>query len=123
MSSKRAAHNATIGKLKKLNSSILQNTRIGVAGSSKRKMPLQLERFVKGVANHYRISILFLLAEHSGMTLDQMVQRLDGNEKTFSEHTRKLQHAGLIVKKYRGTSVEHSLSQYGKLFYNFLTSL
>ncbi|MBI2005127.1 helix-turn-helix transcriptional regulator [Patescibacteria group bacterium] len=101
----------------------MQNTRVRVVESSKRKTPLQLERCVKGVANHYRISILFLLAEHSGMTLDQIVQKLDGNEKTFSEHTRKLQQAGLIMKKYRGTSVEHSLCSYGKLFYNFLTSL
>jgi len=119
MSSKKAAHKATLGKI---NSLILQKTRISNS-NSKPKTAAQLERHVKGIANHYRISILFLIAERNGITLDQIVQTLGGNEKTFSEHTRKLHHAGLIIKKYRGTSVEHSLSTYGRTFYKFLLSI
>ena len=119
MSSKRAAHNLTIGKF---NSYILQKTRIE-SQSSMPKTVVQLERYGKGIANHYRISILFLLANQNGMTLDQIVQKLGGNAKTLSEHTQKLKNAGLIIKKYRGTSVEHSLSSYGRKFYHFLKSL
>ncbi len=116
MSSKRAAHHATFGVLK---SGILQKTGID-SNKPRRKTPLQLERCVKGIANHHRISILFLLAKQEGMTLDQIVQSLGGNAKTFSEHTQKLRNAGLIQKRYKGNSVEHSLSPYGKRFHDFL---
>lgn len=118
MSSKSAAHKT----LKALTSGILQNTRERAEEGS-RKTSHQLERYVKGVANHHRISILFLVAERPGITLDGIVQTLRGNEKTFSEYTKKLLHAGLIVKKYRGTSVEHYLSTQGKAFHAFLRSL
>lgn len=81
-----------------------------------------MERHLKGMANHYRIAILLLIAERDGIHLDGMVQELGANEKTVGEHTRRLFNAGLINKKYRGTSVEHSLSPYGKIFARFLES-
>jgi len=89
---------------------------------TKLKTPKQMERHLKGMANHYRIAILLLIAERDGIHLDGMVQELGANEKTVGEHTRRLFNAGLINKKYRGTSVEHSLSPYGKIFARFLES-
>ena len=80
----------------------------------------QLERHFKGMANHRRIDILLLIAKRDGLTLDNIAEYLDCNFKTISEHTRKLAQAGLVNKKYKGRSVLHSLSPYGKIFYEFI---
>ena len=81
-----------------------------------------MERHLKGMANHYRIEILLLIAERDGITLEDIVETLGANEKTIDEHTRRLYHAGLLNKKYRGKFVEHTLSPYGKTFVHFLQS-
>ncbi|MCR4328429.1 MAG: winged helix-turn-helix domain-containing protein [Patescibacteria group bacterium] len=86
----------------------------------KTKTAKQMERHLKGMANHYRIDILLLISEREGMTLENIVTTLEANEKTIGEHTRRLYHAGLVNKKYRGKFVEHSLSPYGKIFVRFL---
>lgn len=78
------------------------------------KTAKQLERHFKGVSNHWRIEILFLIAEVKDITLDSITERLNGNFKTISEHTKKLVGAGLINKKYQGRNVTHTLSPYGK---------
>jgi len=84
------------------------------------KTAKQMERHLKGIANHYRIEILLLIAERDGITLEDIVETLGANEKTIGEHTRRLYQAGLINKKYRGKFVEHTLSPYGKTFVRFL---
>ena len=81
-----------------------------------------MERHLKGMANHHRIDILLLVGGNPGLTLDQIIERLDGNPKTIGEHTRKLHIAGLMNKKYKGKYVEHDLSPYGKKFVAFLKS-
>ena len=86
------------------------------------KTARQMEKHVKGIANHHRIAIIFLIAESSGITLDQIVETLHANDKTIGEHVRRLAIAGLINKSYRGRNVEHTLSPYGKLFAQFLKS-
>jgi len=82
----------------------------------------QMERHLKGMANHYRIEILLLVAEREGISLEDIVETLGANEKTLGEHTRRLYQAGLVNKKYRGKFVEHALSPYGKTFVQFLKS-
>ena len=86
------------------------------------KTAKQMERHLKGMANHYRIEILFLIASSEGITLDNIVKALGANVKTLGEHTRRLFQAGLVNKKYRGKFVEHTLSPYGKTFVRFLKS-
>lgn len=86
------------------------------------KTAKQMERHLKGMANHYRIEILLLVADHSGMTLDNIIETIDANPKTIGEHTRRLHQAGLVNKKHRGNHVEHTLSPYGKTFVRFLKS-
>ncbi len=88
----------------------------------KLKTAKQMERHLKGMANHYRIEILLLVADREGITLEDIVTALEANEKTIGEHTRRLWQAGLIDKKYRGKFVEHKLSPYGKTFVRFLES-
>jgi DNA-binding transcriptional ArsR family regulator len=86
------------------------------------KTAKQMERHVKGIANHHRIEILFLIARREGITLEDIFMALKTNKKTTSEHTRRLYHAGLITKNYQGRNVEHRLSPYGRLFVQFLKS-
>ena len=86
----------------------------------KTKTSKQLERHFKGVANHWRIEILLLVNEVDGITLDEITDRLQGNFKTISEHTKKLAQAGLLDKKYQGRAVAHSLSPYGQRFVEFI---
>ena len=93
-----------------------------MALAKKIKTEKQMERHLKGMANHYRIGILLYLAGHEGSTLDKIIEALNANEKTIGEHTRKLSIAGLVNKKYKGKFVEHTLSPYGKIFVDFLKS-
>ena len=89
---------------------------------AKVKTAKQMERHLKGIANHYRIEILLLISEREKITLEEIVKTLGANEKTIGEHTRRLYLAGLINKKYRDKFVEHTLSPYGKTFVQFLKS-
>ncbi len=89
---------------------------------AKIKTAKQMERHLKGMANHYRIEILLLIADQNGITLERIIETIGANEKTLGEHTRRLSVAGLVNKKYRGKFVEHTLSPYGKTFVSFLKS-
>lgn len=84
------------------------------------KGPKKLERHFKGVANHRRIQILLLLAKYPGLSLADIADRMKGNMKTMSEHSRRLATAGLIEKVYEGRDVHHKLSRYGKIFVKFI---
>lgn len=84
------------------------------------KTSKQLERYFKGAANHRRIDILFRVEQNDGITVEEIADALQTNFKTISQHTRSLVHAGLLNKKYRGRSVMHSLSPYGKAFIKFI---
>ena len=86
------------------------------------KTAKQMERHLKGIANHWRIEILQLISENDGVTLDGIAEAVKGNIKTISEHTRKLVQAGLVNKRYAGKGVSHSLSPYGKRFVKFIKS-
>ena len=89
---------------------------------NERKTAKQLERHFKGMANHRRIEILKLVARNEGISLDGIANDLKCNIKTISEHTRKLVQAGLLNKSYSGRVVCHSLSPYGRIFYEFIKS-
>ena len=86
------------------------------------KTAKQMERHLKGMANHYRIEILLLIAAREAITLEDIVETIGANGKTLGEHTRRLYQAGLVNKRYRGKFVEHTLSPYGKTFVAVLKS-
>ncbi|MBI5135477.1 helix-turn-helix transcriptional regulator [Candidatus Uhrbacteria bacterium] len=86
----------------------------------KPKTAQQLERHLKGIANHWRIEILLCIDRNSGITLEHIVDELGANEKTIGEHARRLHRAGLVDKKYKGRSVQHVLSPYGRQCVKFL---
>ena len=80
----------------------------------------QIERHVKGIANHRRIDILLLIFQSRGITLNDIAKTLDCNFKTISGHTAKLVNAGLVDKNYRERFILHSISPYGKIFVKFI---
>ncbi|MBI4135136.1 helix-turn-helix transcriptional regulator [Candidatus Uhrbacteria bacterium] len=84
------------------------------------KTAKQMERHFKGIANHWRLQVLLLVAEQNKITLEGIVDTLGGNVKTISEHTRRLVQAGLLDKDYRGRNVVHSLSPYGRTICQFI---
>ncbi len=87
---------------------------------AKLKTAKQMERHLKGVANHRRIEILLLIDKQKDITLESIVENLRANEKTIGEHTRRLFYAGLINKANKGNYVIHTLSPYGKKVVKFL---
>ncbi len=87
---------------------------------AKIKTSKQLERHFKGIANHRRIDILFLVRDFDGIILEEIAEKLKCNFKTISEHTRRLVQAGLLNKKYQGRVVAHSLSPYGQKLIEFI---
>jgi len=88
----------------------------------KAKSPRQMEKHLKGVANHRRIEILFLIADNKGIIVEEIARRVNCNVKTISEHIIRLAQAGLIRKGNRGRAVSHELSPYGIIFHKFLTT-
>jgi len=87
------------------------------------KKPKELERIVKGCANHHRISILVLLNEKPELTLDDISTELDMNFKTASEHVRRMAIAGLLLKRYEKNHVHHKLTNRGISILKFLRIL
>ncbi len=88
----------------------------------KLKTAKQMERHLKGLANHYRIEILLLISDRGVVTFDQIVEKIEANPKTLHVHTMKLYNSGLINKDHKGRFVEHKLSPYGREVVNFLKS-
>jgi len=84
------------------------------------KTAKQLERYFKGAANHWRIDILRFVGRNEGAIVEEIAEKLGGNFKTISQHTRQLVQAGLLNKSYRGRKVAHALSPYGRKFIHFM---
>ncbi|MEK7502638.1 MAG: winged helix-turn-helix transcriptional regulator [Patescibacteria group bacterium] len=57
----------------------------------------QLERIVKGFANHRRIQIMELVNNNPELSLADISARLKINIKTASEHIRRLAISGLVA--------------------------
>ena len=84
------------------------------------KTSKQLERHLKGIANHRRIDILELIANKKGITVEDIADSLNCNIKTISAHTQRLVQAGLVRKNYKGRAVMHELTPYGKIINSFV---
>ncbi|MBX4181697.1 ArsR family transcriptional regulator [Candidatus Parcubacteria bacterium] len=87
------------------------------------KKPRQLERIVKGFANHRRIEIMSLLEKTPELSLIEISENLKINFKTGSDHIRRLSLGGLVMKRNAGASVRHALTEQGKLTLKFLRTL
>lgn len=80
----------------------------------------QLERIIKGVANHRRIQIIELLKEKPELSVADISEILNVNFKTISEHIRRLAIAGFVLKRSDGNNVRHKLTSRGLTILKFL---
>lgn len=84
------------------------------------KTARQMERHLKGISNHYRIEILFLIDEEPGIAVEGIAERLNANYKTVSQHTVSLVRAGLVQKSHEGQLAHNTLTPYGSACVRFL---
>lgn len=84
-----------------------------------RKTYNQLERIIKGFANHRRIEILELLKKQPELSVAEISDRLKINFKNASGHIQKMAIAGLIIKRYDANNVRHKLTSRGKSILEF----
>lgn len=82
-----------------------------------------IERIVKGFANHRRVEILELLAKTPEMSVADISGELNINFKTASEHIRRLAIAGLLMKRSDSRSIRHKLTKRGIVILKFLRML
>ena len=90
---------------------------------NKNKSYYQLERIVKGVANHRRIEILELLIKSPELSVVDISEKLNVNFKTISEHIKRLATAGFVLKRSEGSSVRHKITARGLAILKFLRTL
>lgn len=83
----------------------------------------QLERIIKGVANHRRIEILELLRATPELSLADISKVLKINFRTASDHIKKMATAGFILKRSDGASVRHKITNRGLAILKFLRAL
>ncbi len=82
-----------------------------------------MEKITKGMANHRRIEVLYLLEEKPNLSLTQISDMLHANFKTVAEHVRRLVISGLVWKNSLGKEVQHKLSDSGMVILKFLRTL
>ena len=88
-----------------------------------RKIAKRVERVFKGIAHQKRARILEFIAKQNGATVWQISQSLKIEFKNASQHTARIERAGLIEKRYVGRAVAHFLTPYGQKVYNFIQTL
>jgi DNA-binding transcriptional ArsR family regulator len=69
-----------------------------------------IERIVKGYANHRRLEVLDLLHREPELSVEDIADKLKIGYQNTSDHIRKLSIAGLVAKRHEGPSVRHKLT-------------
>lgn len=87
------------------------------------KSYFQLERIVRGVANHRRIEILELLEKTPESSVLEISKLLKVNFKTVSEHVKRLAATGFVLKRSDLNSVRHKITKRGSSVLKFLRTL
>ncbi len=83
----------------------------------------QLERIVKGFANHRRLDILELLQRTPELSVEEIAEKLSIGYENASDHIRKLAIAGLVMKRHDNKSVRHKLTPRAKVILTFCKTL
>ena len=83
----------------------------------------ELERIVKGFANHRRLEILDLLKKKPELTLEDIVETLGIGYQNASDHVRKMAIAGLVAKRSDGWNVRHKLTPRAEFILAFCKKL
>ena len=83
----------------------------------------ELERLVRGFANHRRIQMLVLLKKYPELSVDEVAGELNINYKTAADHLRRLAIAGMLMKRSDSVSVRHKISARAEHILKFLRTL
>ncbi|MDO8594585.1 MAG: winged helix-turn-helix domain-containing protein [bacterium] len=83
----------------------------------------ELERIVRGFANHRRIQILEMLKKQPEMSVDEIAAFLDISYKTVAAHVHRLAVGGLVLKRNQDVSVRHRLTSRAEFILKFLRAL
>lgn len=89
-------------------------------------MPLNysnVERIVKGYANHNRLRIMELLENQPELSVADISEKLIIGYENTSDHIRKMSIAGLVIKRNEGPNVRHKLTPRAKLVLAFCKKL
>lgn len=73
----------------------------------------QVEKIIKGAANHRRIQILDLIASNPELSVSEISVSIKSDLKNVSEHIRKLTISGLIIKRSQGKNIRHKITKLG----------
>ena len=83
----------------------------------------ELERLVRGFANHRRIQMLEMLKKQPEMSVDEIAALLDISYKTVAAHMHRLAIGGLVLKRNQDVSVRHRLTPRAEFVLKFLRTL
>ena len=85
-----------------------------------KKTNKELERIVKGFANHRRLQILELLQKEPELSVQEISERVKSEFKNISAHINKMAIAGLVMKRNDLNMVRHKLTKRGKRILQFV---
>jgi DNA-binding transcriptional ArsR family regulator len=85
-----------------------------------KKTNRELERIIKGFANHRRLQVLELLYKEPELSVQEISEKLKSAFKNISAHINKMAIAGLVMKRNEGNIVRHKLTNRGKSILQFV---
>lgn len=85
-----------------------------------KKTNRELERIVKGFANHRRLQVLELLYKEPELSVQEISEKLKSAFKNISAHVNKMAIAGLVIKRNEGNMIRHKLTNRGKSILKFV---
>lgn len=88
-----------------------------------KKTNKELERIIKGFANHRRLQILALLKREPELSIQELAERVESEEKNISAHVGKMAVAGLVMKRNDDRSVRLRLTKRGNYILTFVRML
>ncbi|OGI67252.1 hypothetical protein A3A05_02630 [Candidatus Nomurabacteria bacterium RIFCSPLOWO2_01_FULL_41_12] len=88
-----------------------------------KKSNRELERIIKGFANHRRLQVLGLLAEEPELSVQEIAERLKSEMKNISAHINKMAISGLLMKRSDSKSIRHKLTKRGNIILKFVRML
>ena len=89
----------------------------------KYKSNRELERIVKGFANHRRLQILQLLSKEPELSVIEVSEKVKSDFKNISSHINKMTISGLLMKPNDFHSVRHKLTKRGIQVLKFVRTL
>jgi DNA-binding transcriptional ArsR family regulator len=88
-----------------------------------KKSNRELERIIKGFANHRRLQILELLQKEPELSVQEIAEKLKSEMKNISAHINKMAISGLLMKRSDSKSVRHKLTRRGIIILKFVRML